>query len=384
MSVAVTVTLDAEVAVIGVGTVGSMLMWQLGTRGVSAIGFERHAPGHDRGAVGGETRLFRMAYAEGPQYAHLLRSALNCWRELERESGTELLVQCGGLAIGSAAGRHVGQVLASAAAADVPVELLNHDQAAQRYPQHRLLDDEVAVLDTQAGFLRCEPAVLAATALAEQRGAAVLRYTDVDTVLDNGDHIEIRAKDAAWRVREAVVCAGSWTDRLLPTGWDRLLQPRRVRLSWFAARDPAMYTPDRFPIFIRQTGRRHFYGAPSIDGISIKVAGLMTSHAVDDPDRIERRHSQEELVAESAVVRDLLPGLHPDPVRTDAFTDMFTADGTPLVGRIAAGSRLRIASGFSGHGFKYAPALAAVVAESVASGTDTPLAFMSPIRLGRI
>ena len=375
------VTPDAEVAVVGVGTVGSMLMWQLATRGVSAIGFERHAPGHDRGAVGGETRLFRMAYAEGPQYAHLLRGALDGWRELEHASGTELLVQCGGLTIGSAAGDHVGRMLASAETAGVPVEVLDRDRARERYPQHRLLDGEVAVLDTQAGFLRCEPAVLAATALAEVRGATVLRYTDVDAVIDKGDHVEIRAEDDVWRVREAVVCAGSWTDRLLPAGWDRLLEPRRVRLSWFAARDPEMYTPDRFPIFIRETGGRHFYGAPSVDGVSVKVSGLTTSHAVDDPDRIERRHSREELVAESAVVRDLLPGLHPDPMRTDALTDMYTADGTPVVGRIGRGSRLRIASGFSGRGFKYAPALAAAVAESVASGTDTPLAFMSPMRL---
>ncbi len=375
------VALDAEVAVVGVGTVGSMLMWQLATRGVRAIGFERHAPGHDRGAVGGETRLFRMAYAEGPQYAHLLRGALDGWRELERESGTELLVQCGGLTIGSTAGDHVGRVLASAEASGVPVEVLDRARAAERYPQHRLLDGEVAVLDPQAGFLRCEPAVLGATALAEARGGTVLRYTDVDAVLDKGDHVEIRANGDVWRVREAVVCAGSWTGRLLPAGWDRLLEPRRVRLSWFAARDPEMYAPDRFPIFIRETGGRHFYGAPSVDRVSVKVSGLTTSHAVDDPDRIERRHSREELVAESAVVRDLLPGLHPDPMRTDALTDMFTADGTPVVGRIGVSSRLLVASGFSGHGFKYAPALAAVVAESVASGTDIPLAFMSPRRL---
>jgi len=99
--------LDAEVAVIGVGTVGSMLMWQLARSGVPALGFERHAPGHDRGAVGGETRLFRMAYAEGAQYGELLRQAPRYWRELEVESETALLVQCGGLAIGELSGGYI-------------------------------------------------------------------------------------------------------------------------------------------------------------------------------------------------------------------------------------------------------------------------------------
>jgi sarcosine oxidase len=75
---------DADVAVVGVGTAGSMALWQLAAAGVDAVGFERVAPGHDRGAVGGETRLFRMAYAEGGQWLGPLRRALDGWRQPER------------------------------------------------------------------------------------------------------------------------------------------------------------------------------------------------------------------------------------------------------------------------------------------------------------
>ncbi|MDT7659815.1 MAG: sarcosine oxidase, partial [Pseudonocardiales bacterium] len=160
--------LDAEVGVIGVGTIGSLLSWQLARRGVRALGFERHAPGHDNGAVGGETRLFRLAYAEGAQYAGLLRQALAHWRELEAESGAALLVQCGGLAIGDPRRDYIGGLLASSRTSGVPVEVLDSDAARQRYPQHLLRDGEVAVLDRQAGFLRCEPAVIAAAAAAER------------------------------------------------------------------------------------------------------------------------------------------------------------------------------------------------------------------------
>ena len=91
---------DADVAVVGVGTAGSMALWQLAAAGVGAVGFERVAPGHDLGAAGGETRLFRMAYAEGGQWLGPLRRSLEGWRQLERETGTTLLTQCGGLSIG--------------------------------------------------------------------------------------------------------------------------------------------------------------------------------------------------------------------------------------------------------------------------------------------
>jgi glycine/D-amino acid oxidase-like deaminating enzyme len=70
-------------------------------------------------------------------------------------------------------------------------------------------------------------------------------------------------------------------------------------------------------------------------------------------------------------------------VRTDSFTDLYSPDGTPLVGRTTAGGRLLVAAGFSGRGFKYAPALAAVVADALVAGTEMPLGFMSPGRLSR-
>jgi sarcosine oxidase len=374
--------LDAEVAVIGVGTVGSMLMWQLARRGVPAIGFERHAPGHDRGAVGGETRLFRVAYAEGAQYGELLRQALSCWRELESESETALLVQCGGLAIGELRGDYIDRLLVSARSAGVPVEVFDRRTAHDRYPQHLLRDGEVAVLDRQAGFLRCEPAVIAAAEAAERHGATLLRHTSVDKVFERTDHVEIRAGDAVWRVRDAVLCAGSWTARFLPVPWRAHVQARRVPLSWFAARRPDEFTPDRFPIFIRRTGAVEIYGAPSVDGVSVKVTSGVGSRPVDDPDQVERRHGRAEISAISRAVGELLSGLHPHPVRTDTFTDLYSSDATPLVGRTTTGGRLLVATGFSGRGFKYAPALAAVVADALAAGTEVPLAFMSPSRLG--
>jgi len=178
--------LDAEVAVIGSATVGSMLMWQLARRGVQAIGFERHAPGHDRGAVGGETRLFRMAYAEGAQYGELLRQAVRYWRELEVESETALLVQCGGLAIGELSGAYIDQLLVERADGGRPIEVFDRRAAHDHYPNNLLRGGEVAVLDRQAGFLRCEPAVIAAAETAEQHGATLLRHTRVDEVLERG------------------------------------------------------------------------------------------------------------------------------------------------------------------------------------------------------
>ena len=49
-----------RVAVIGAGSMGSQAMWRLAARGAEVIGYDRYAPGHDRGAAGQVTPLISV------------------------------------------------------------------------------------------------------------------------------------------------------------------------------------------------------------------------------------------------------------------------------------------------------------------------------------
>src|SRR6202521_1259206 len=90
----------ADVAVVGLGAMGSAALWRLASRGAAAVGFERFEPGHAFGSSHGATRIFRAAYFEDTHYVPLLLAALKWWRRLEVESARELLTQIGGLMIG--------------------------------------------------------------------------------------------------------------------------------------------------------------------------------------------------------------------------------------------------------------------------------------------
>jgi glycine/D-amino acid oxidase-like deaminating enzyme len=57
--------LDADVAAIGAGSVGSMASWQLAERGLRVIGLDRFTIPGPFSAYAGESRVFRMVYAEG-------------------------------------------------------------------------------------------------------------------------------------------------------------------------------------------------------------------------------------------------------------------------------------------------------------------------------
>ena len=57
-------TLETDVAIIGIGSVGSMASWQLAPRGVRVIGIDRFSVPGPFSAYAGESRVFRTVYAE--------------------------------------------------------------------------------------------------------------------------------------------------------------------------------------------------------------------------------------------------------------------------------------------------------------------------------
>src|ERR1700721_2705185 len=102
-----------DVAVIGLGAIGSAPRYALARRGVRVLGLERFQPGHERGSSHGETRIIRLGYFEHPSYVPLVRSAYAGWREIEAAAGRQLLHVTGIAEIGPPDGVLVAGTLAS-------------------------------------------------------------------------------------------------------------------------------------------------------------------------------------------------------------------------------------------------------------------------------
>src|SRR6202140_562528 len=89
-----------DVAIIGLGVMGSAALAALARRGRRVVGIDRFAPGHDRGSSHGTTRIIRLGYFEHPSYVPLLRAAYALWRDLDRDSGRRLMHITGIVEIG--------------------------------------------------------------------------------------------------------------------------------------------------------------------------------------------------------------------------------------------------------------------------------------------
>lgn len=206
-----------RVAVIGAGSMGSQAMWRLAARGAEVIGYDRYAPGHDRGAAGGESRIYRAAHLGEPGYIPLLRLADRMWEQLQAETGLPLRRRSGSLVMGEAASPSMRLLLSTSAAQKLDHEVLDREELARRYPQHRLPDGHTAVLDRLGAVIRPEASIQAAAARAEQLGARLHRYTTVREVVPAaGGGVRVVTDQGTDHVDAAVVTVGPWINTLLP------------------------------------------------------------------------------------------------------------------------------------------------------------------------
>lgn len=373
---------DAQIGVIGLGSVGSMTMWQASKHSSSVLGFEAATPAHPRSAVGGDSRLFRMTYrGTDPYYPVLVRSR-QLWGELEDEAGREILNRCGGLSIGERDGEYIPALLDSIKVCDAPYRILDHREMAERYPQHDLDADDVAIWDEQAGFLKTDTAVLSALERAEQQGASIITDVRIISIEETDEFVRISDGDRTWTVSRLVVAGGAWSAPLLPAGLRDKVYPARILLTWFQARSPEQFAPDVFPIFIRISRGTSMYGAPSIDGISVKASLDGRARPTEDPSDLLRVPLPEEMSEVRRTAASYFPGLIPYVIRADTYPDLYSVDGAPLLGMAPGSTRIILATGFSGAGFKMATGYGSIAASLALDQQHAPVpAFTDPARL---
>ncbi|WP_309073415.1 N-methyl-L-tryptophan oxidase [Paenarthrobacter sp.] len=373
--------MDGKLAIIGLGSIGSMALWQASRLTDSVVGFEAHSPAHARSAAGGDTRLFRMIYRGNPAYYPLLERSRELWAELEAETGQDILTRCGGLSIGTSDGPYLRSLLETTQVTGAAHQVLSREEMAARYPQHNLRADDIAVYDPNAGALRTDRAITAAITAAEANGATVNTNTPIESITETDDGVVITSGASTWTFERVIVASGAWSKQLMPEYLQAHTETKRIFLSWFVARDAEQFSPEKFPIFIRISGDRSMYGAPAVDGVTVKATLDGRGAPTPAADGVPRDLSKAEITETIETVSEFFPGLIPSIVRSDAFPDLFTSDAQPLMGFLGDSSRIYSATGFSGAGFKMASGYGEIAAsEALGKRWMDGLDFLRPQR----
>jgi sarcosine oxidase len=360
-----------DVAVLGLGAIGSAAVYQLAKRGARVIGIDRYSPPHERGSSHGGTRITREAVGEGDYLTPLARRSHQLWREIEQETSRSLFSASGLLVISGptkTSVTHVESFLANTITAarkyGIPHELLSAGAIRARYPQFRVRDEETGYFEPGGGFVRPEACVAAQLDLARRHGADIHVNERVMTFAESAGEVLIHTDMDTYRAKHVLLATGAWLPQFLDMKLARVFHVFRQVMFWFAPAN-ASFRPDRFPVFIWELSgpSQAIYGFPDLDGDGVKIATEQYDLTTNAESVAATVSCEESSAMHRNLIAPFLPQLPATCLRSSACLYTVTPDFGFVIDRHPQSERVIIASCCSGHGFKHSAAIGEILAE---------------------
>ena len=139
-------------------------------------------------------------------------------------------------------------------------------------------------------------------------------------------------------------------------------------LAWFQPRQPALFSPPRFPVFNLAVPEGRYYGFPVFGVPGFKIGRYHHLEETVDPDTVDRTCSPRD----EAVLRECAERYFPDgagptmALKTCLFTN--SPDEHFIIDRHPGHSCVAFAAGFSGHGFKFCSVVGEILADLAVHG----------------
>ncbi|HYF07806.1 MAG TPA: N-methyl-L-tryptophan oxidase [Acetobacteraceae bacterium] len=373
-----------DTIVIGVGGMGSAACWQLARRGQRVLGIERFDIPHAMGSSHGTNRIIRLPYYEDPAYVPLLRRAYVLWRELEAATGRRLMHLHGSLDGGPEHGEVFSGALRSARLHDLPHEVLTGAQVNERFPGYRLPAWHRMLFQPEGGYVMSEAAIVAHVAAAQAAGATIHARERVTgwEARPGGEGVVVTTGRGRYEARRLVLAAGGWMQDLVPA-LRGFATPERQVLAWLQPTRPALFEPERFPVFNLEVEEGRYYGFPVVDIPGFKFGRYHHRGETMPAEQMRREvDAEDEAILRAFAARYFPEGNGPTmALRACMFTN--TPDEHFLIDHHPDHPQVVIASPCSGHGYKFCSVIGEIAAD-LATGDGTTRHDIGFLRLGRL
>lgn len=358
----------ADVIVVGAGVQGASLAFHLARRGADVLVLERQSVA--AGATGRSSGFVRMHYDLASD-ARLAWASFPYFREWEERVGAG---DCGFVRTGFL--QLMPEALAPQLRANVRMQqamgittrVVEPAEIATLVPGVVTDDIAVGAYEEESGYADPSGTAAGFVAAARRHGARLVQGCRVDSVAVEGAAVVgVDTDRGRFSAPVVVDVAGAWAAGLAATaGVDVPVETWRHDTAYFGL--PAGHGPD-FPIVIDEPNQVYFRP----EGRDMMLVGLEGGNEIGgSPDRPMG-------AGDPAGIEDMIrrvcarvPWMVDGDFRTvhggqDGIT---TADQRPILGR-AGPDGFYLACGFSGTGFKTAPAIGACLAELILDGQTT-------------
>lgn len=396
----------ADIVVVGAGIIGSSIAYQIARRSDLRVVVVDKAAGPSEGSTGASAAIVRTLYSQ-PQVVRLARDGQAAYRSWAEFTGLtdprNEFTETGVLWLMGKTRQQVLDDVHRLTDADVAAAIVDADGLRDRFPAlstcaapfdltgetpHECAEMEAALLELDGGY--ADPSAANADLLEAARlhGADVRFRSPVVGVRVDGDRVHgVDLADGEHVDAPMVInAAGPWCNRLnayagVAMPWT--LRPTRVQVAYRALTGDV---PGPIPVTVDASGGIYF--RPEARGQQLLFGSVLAEDEREpaDPDNYK--------TVADAWFRDLkvhalhhrIPSL-PHRGTITGIAGLYTVneqDVHPVVGAWGPDGWY-LANGFSGHGFKLAPMIGAMVAQDLTGvrapfDTDVPVSFFAADR----
>ncbi|KAI6230238.1 Peroxisomal sarcosine oxidase [Aphelenchoides fujianensis] len=372
---------EFDVIVVGAGVMGLGCAYQLAKRGKRVCVIEQSSGGVNlNGASHGESRIIRLAHSDAA-YVPLAIESYKLWRALEHEAGLQLYDNHGLLWLGDQKGtRERAGILARF---NAPHEVLDNRQIKERYDHLDYDERWFGLLDYTAGTIYARRCMEALRAVNEKLGVHFRWGIKVTDWRAFDDRVVVSAGFYAFNARSVVFAVGGWLEKFAKGRLSVRVQPVAVPVFYWNIKPQAsgcFETKRKSPnLIISDVWRNEeLFMIPNADfegkvkviggeeglielfvqfgvhmGEDFEIDGLRPTQLVAINRDITSRHLRQHL----PTVDHRVPSVETGCLYANTLDRSFIIDRHPDHPNVV------LASGFSGTGFKFAPAVGAIVAD---------------------
>src|SRR5215831_1604140 len=259
--------MEADVCIVGGGLMGSAAAyWLSKTSSLNIVLLDQYSIGNEFCSSQDANRVFRYSYGADQLYTKMAMQTLPLWRDLERDTGEQLLIPCGLLLIDGddeESNRFNRESYRTLREMDVAVEEFDEADLKKRFPQFSATH---AYLDPFGGALLASKVLASLSVMARKRGVKILENHKA-TKLDAKERVEVATSNGTIQADKVIITAGPWSNALRSEKLSQIT-PTRQQIIYFKPSDLDPYRPEKFPVFFAD----HYYGIPAAGIDAVKVS----------------------------------------------------------------------------------------------------------------
>ncbi|MYA39666.1 MAG: FAD-dependent oxidoreductase [Acidimicrobiia bacterium] len=357
-----------SVVVVGAGIFGLAGALELERRGYDVTLVNAGPIPHASAASNDVSRMVRMDYGADRLHCRLGSEAISGWRRWNARWGRDLYHQDGLLFLSSGPLEEEsfeGHSYRTLSEEGWSPERLGSEEIATRYPGWNADYYIDGYFNQRGGWAEATAVVSLLAGEARARGICVKTEAVAEIARGSGRVTGVIAADGTEiRADRVVAAAGVWTPSLLPE-LDGFIRLSGQPLLYIRPADPEPFRPPRFPPWGADIATTGWYGFPANREGIVKIGIHGPGYSVS-PDAPRVPPGDEDEARCRDFLSHSLPALADAPlhaVKMCVYTDTF--DGDFLISRHPGTEGLTVASGGSGHGFKFGPVLGRLIADAV-------------------